>query len=90
MQTLEIRAVEFTASDIGDAPMLPGLLDQSPPEQEIVSVTANGAFDTGKCCEAIAARGAAAFTPPARTPNLGNLTPPELSRKTKSCAHRSA
>ncbi|WP_354001998.1 IS5 family transposase, partial [Stagnihabitans tardus] len=47
-QTLEILAAEFTISDIGDASMLPELLDQIPPEQEI----------------AIAARGAAAIMPP--------------------------
>jgi hypothetical protein len=41
--------------------MLPELLDQIPPEQEIASVTADGAFDTRKCHDAIAARGAAAF-----------------------------
>jgi hypothetical protein len=29
-QTLEIRAAEFTTSDVGDAPMLPELLDQIP------------------------------------------------------------
>jgi hypothetical protein len=28
---LENRAAEFTTSDIGDAPMLPELLDQIPP-----------------------------------------------------------
>jgi len=39
-QTLEIRAVEFTTSDVGDAPMLPERLDQIPPDQEIGSVTA--------------------------------------------------
>jgi hypothetical protein len=60
-QTLEIRAAEFTTSDVGDAPMLPELLDQIPPDQEIASVTADGAFDTRKCHDAIAARGAAAF-----------------------------
>lgn len=63
-QTLEIRAAEFKPSDIGDTPMLPELLDQIPPEQEIASVTADGAFDTRKCHDAIAARGAAAFIPP--------------------------
>ena len=63
-QTLEIRAVELTASDVGDAPMLPELLDQIPPDQEIASVTADGAFDTRKCHDAIAARGAAAVIPP--------------------------
>lgn len=63
-QTLEIRAAEFTTSDVGDAPMLPELLDQIPPDQEIASVTADGAFDTRKCHEAIAARSAAAIIPP--------------------------
>lgn len=65
-EALEIRAVEFTASDVGDAPMLPELLDQIPPEQEIASVTADGAFDTRKCHDAIAARGAAAIIPTRR------------------------
>ena len=63
-KTLEIRAAEFTTSEIGDAPMLPELLDQIPPDQEIASVTADGAFDTRKCHDAIAARGAAAIIPP--------------------------
>ena len=63
-KTLEIRAAEFTTSDVGDASMLRELLDQIPPEQEIASVTADGAFDTRKCHDAIAARGAAAIIPP--------------------------
>jgi hypothetical protein len=63
-RTLEIRAAEFTSSDVGDAPMLPELLDQIPPEQEIATVTADGAFDTRRCHNAIAARGAAALIPP--------------------------
>ena len=63
-KTLEIRAAEFTTSEIGDAPMLPELLVQIPPEQEIASVTADGAFDIRKCHDAIAARGAAAIIPP--------------------------
>ena len=44
--------------------MLPELLDQIPPEQEIGSVTADGAFDTRKCHDVIAARGAVAIIPP--------------------------
>lgn len=63
-KTLEIRAAEFTTSNVGDAPMLPELLSQIPPEQEIATVTADGAFDTRKCHDAIAARGAAAIIPP--------------------------
>lgn len=65
-QTLEIRAVEVTSSDVGDAPMLPELLSQIPPDQEIASVTADGAYDTRKCHDAIAERGAAAVIPPRR------------------------
>ena len=63
-KTLEIRAAEFTTSEMGDASMLPELLDQIPPEQEIGSVTADGAYDTRKYHDAIAARGAAAIIPP--------------------------
>jgi hypothetical protein len=46
---------------IGDAPILPDLLDQIPQDQEICSVTADGAFDARKCHDAIADRGACAF-----------------------------
>jgi len=44
--------------------MLTDLLDQIPPDQEIGSVSADGAFATRKCHDAIAARGAAAVIPP--------------------------
>jgi len=63
-ETLEVRAVEVTTSNIGDAPMLPELLDQIPSDQAIGSVTADGAYDTRKCHDAIAARGAHAVIPP--------------------------
>ena len=36
-KTLEIWAAEFTNSDLGDAPMLPELLDKIPPDQETAS-----------------------------------------------------
>ena len=45
-QTLEVRAVEVTGSHIGDAPVLPDLLGQIPVDEEIGSVTADGAYDT--------------------------------------------
>ena len=63
-KTLEIRVVKFTTSGVGDAPMLPELLNQIPPDQEIASVTAGGAYDTRKCHDAIAERCAAAVVPP--------------------------
>ena len=65
-ETLEVRAVEITGSSIGDAPMLPELLDRIPANEQIGSVTADGAYDTRKCHEAIAARNAAAIIPPRR------------------------
>jgi Transposase DDE domain len=69
-QTLEIRAIEVTSSSIGDAPMLPGLLDQIPPDQEIDTVTADGAYDTRKCHDAIAARNAHAVIPTRKNAKL--------------------
>ena len=46
--------------------MLPELLDQIPNDQEIASVTADGAFDTRKCHETTAARGAVGDHPAAQ------------------------
>ena len=88
-KSLEIRTAEFTASNVGDAPMLPELLDQIPPEQQLGSVTAGGAFDTRKCHDAIAARGAAAIIPPCKnakfwkTDTAGAIAPNEILRSSK-------
>lgn len=49
-ETLEIRAVEVTTSNVGDAPMLPDLLEQIAPGQEIATVTADGAYDVSGAC----------------------------------------
>ncbi len=46
--------VEITGNNTGDAPMLPHLLNQIPRDQEIGSVTADGAYDTRRCHNAIA------------------------------------
>jgi len=63
-ETRGVQAVEATGSNIGGAPMLPELLNQIPPDQDIGSVTADGAYDTRKCHEAIAARDSHAVIPP--------------------------
>jgi hypothetical protein len=76
-ETLEIRA------NIGDPPMLPNLLDQIAPGQKIGSVTApshglqtnycravDGAHDTRKCHDAIAARNARAIIAPRKNAKL--------------------
>ena len=75
-ETLEVRAVEVTTSNIGDAPMLPELLSQIPSDQEIGSVTGDGAYDTRKCHDAIAARGAHAVIPPRKNAKPWTPTSP--------------
>jgi hypothetical protein len=66
-KTLEIRAIACWAMD---APTLPDLLNQIPPEQELGSVTVDGAYDTRKCHDAIAARNAHAVIPPRKNAKL--------------------
>ncbi len=44
MATGDVRAVEFTPSQTGDSPVLPDLLDQVPPDEQIGTVTAHGGF----------------------------------------------
>ncbi len=69
-KTLEVRAVEITGSHIGDAPILPDLLSQIRVEEKIASVTADDAYDTRKCHDAIAERGAHAVIPPRKNAKL--------------------
>jgi hypothetical protein len=61
--TSDIRAVEFTPSSDGDSPVLPDLLDQIPEDEEIGTVTADGAYDTRRCHTAIIDRQATAIIP---------------------------
>ena len=61
--TGDIRAVEFTSSREGDSPVLPDLLDQIPPDEQIGTVTGDGAFDTRRCHAAILERGGTAVIP---------------------------
>ena len=70
--------------------MMPELLDQIPPDQEVASVTADGALDTRKCHDSIAARGAAAIIPPRRNAKSWTPDTPEPSPATKLCAHHAA
>jgi hypothetical protein len=73
-ETLEVRAVDVTGSNIGDAPMLSELLNQIPSDRDIGSVTADGAYHTRKCHEAIAARNAHAVVPPRQNANAWKST----------------
>ena len=68
--TGDIRAVEFTPSREGDSPVLPDLLDQIPEDEQIGTVTGDGAFDTRRCHTAILERGGTAVTCPPEVPSL--------------------
>lgn len=70
-ETLEVRAVEITGRHIGDARVPTDLLGQVPADVRIGSVTADSAYDTRKCHDAIADRGAHAVFPLARTRSRG-------------------
>ena len=61
--TSDIRAVEFTPSSDGDSPVLPELLDQIHGDEEIGTVTADGAYDTRRCHAAIIDRQATPIIP---------------------------
>ena len=71
-----VPAVEITGCSIGDATVLPDLLDQIPADKQIGSVTADGAYDTRKCHEAIAARDAAAVISPRKNARPWKPTSP--------------
>ena len=60
----EVIAAELTAAFVGDAPVLPDLLDQLDPEESIASVAADGLYDAQACHAAILQRGAQALIPP--------------------------
>lgn len=60
----EVRAVEVTTINISDTPMLPERLNQIPPDQDIGSVTADGAYDMRRYHDVVAERNANAFIPP--------------------------
>lgn len=53
-----------------DAPMLPDLLSQISSDEDIGSVTADGAYDTRKCHDVIAARDAHAVIPPRKNAKM--------------------
>jgi hypothetical protein len=83
--TLEIRAMEVTDNSIGDAPVLPALLNQISVDERIASVSGDGAYDTEDCHEAIALRAAHAVIQPAGTPSPGRRTAVESIHVTRSC-----
>jgi hypothetical protein len=72
--TLEIRAIEVTDNSVGDAPTLPELLGQIPPDEPIASVSGDGAYDTKACHAAIVGREAQAVIPPRKNAQAWKAT----------------
>lgn len=62
-ETLEIRAIEVTSNRVGDAQVLPELLNQIFRDERIDSVSGDGAYDTKTDYAAIAEREAEAIIP---------------------------
>ena len=73
-ETPEFRAVSVTTSKVGGAPMLHDLMEQIPPEQEIATITADGAYDTRRLHNVIVARGAVVIIPPRKNAQLWKPT----------------
>lgn len=86
-ETLEVRAVEFTTGNIGDAPKLPELLNQIPPDQYIGTVSAEGAYDTRKCHDAIAARNAHPVIPSRKNAKPWKPTSPGAIARNEAVNH---
>lgn len=86
-RTLDIRAIEVTDNGTGDAPMLPELLSQIPPDEPIASVGGDGAYDTKACHAAIALRNAQAIIPPRKNARAwkGTQAVGELTQRSPAC-----
>lgn len=88
-ETLEIRAIEVTDNSLGDAQMLPELLNQISAEEPIVSVSDDAAYDTKGSHEAIARRQVEAVIPtrnnakPWKENQLGAQARNEILRATR-------
>ncbi|WP_321793981.1 IS5 family transposase [Burkholderia pyrrocinia] len=63
-KTGQICAALMTHQDVGDADVLPDLLEQLPPDTSVDILGGDGAYDTKSCHAAIAARGGQPSIPP--------------------------
>ncbi len=77
-ETREIVAVELTTSGVHDGPRLPAVLDQV--EGDVGQVSGDKAYDSGRCYEAILARGAVPTIPPRRNARPSSAKDPPPSR----------
>ena len=73
-KTKEIVAVDLTGSNIHDGSHLPVMLDQV--KDEVGQVSGDRAYDTGRCYQAVLARGAKPTIPPRRNARLSSVKDP--------------
>ena len=62
-ETLEIHAIEVTSNREGDVQMLPDLLNQIPRDEQIESLSSDGAYDAKMVRQVTTDRGAEAIIP---------------------------
>jgi hypothetical protein len=82
----EIVAVDLTASGIHDSPHLPVVLEQV--HGDIHQVSGDRAYDSGRCYEAILARGAVPTIPPRRKARLSGTKDPPPFRAARDAVLR--
>ena len=79
-----VRKSQWTAAASATPPVLPELPDQIPKAEAIGSVTADGAYDTRKCHDAIVRRGADAVIPPRRNAKPRKKDSPGVSARNEA------
>ena len=91
-EPLERRLASFGVN-IASNPSLPELLGQIPPDEPVLSVSGDGAYDTQACHDAIALRGAQAVIPtrknaqPWKARRPGAAARNEIVRATRRLGH---
>jgi hypothetical protein len=88
--TLEIRAMEVTANSIGDAPMLPNLLGQISTEEQIASVSGDGAYDTRAAMRPLRYARRMPSSPSGKMPSPGSRIVLVPRRAMRFCERRAA
>ena len=78
-RTVQIRAICVTSNNVSDAAVIPDLLDQSPQDENLESLTGDGAYDIKQVYESVIEHGATPIIPPRKNARI---------RKGKAFAHR--
>ena len=69
-QSMQIRSICVTSSNVSDASVIPNLLDQLPKNESLDSATGDGAYDTRQVYEAVIEHGASPIIPPRKNARI--------------------